>query len=58
MNIIDNYPKKEKAVRAVRNAIRRGEIKKPKICSKCNREKNLQGHHYKGYKEQFYLDIV
>lgn len=49
---------KVKARQAVRNAIRRGDIKKPKRCQKCGRvTAELDAHHYMGYTKRHWLDI-
>lgn len=37
--------KKRRAREAVRDAIRRGHMGKPNICSKCGRERYITGHH-------------
>jgi len=43
---------------AVRNAVRRGEIKKPKKCFDCGEVKRLEQHHFLGYAEENHFDIV
>jgi hypothetical protein len=39
------YPKKYAATSAINNAVKNGSIKKPKRCSKCDKEKRVVGHH-------------
>jgi len=49
---------KVKARQAVRNAIRKGEIRKPAKCQGCGKETTeLDAHHYKGYIKRHWLDI-
>jgi len=39
------HPEKYKAHCAVNNAVRDGHLIKPAVCSECNKEKRLTGHH-------------
>lgn len=41
----ENNPEAYKAHTALNNAIRDGKIIKPKVCSACNKERRLHGHH-------------
>lgn len=53
------YPDRVAARQAAANAIRRGDIIKPKSCSACNKKtvsRKLHGHHHNGYDKP--LDIV
>lgn len=40
-----NSPEKVAARAAVNNAVKRGDIVKPKVCEQCGRETRLTGHH-------------
>jgi len=51
-------PEKLQARRAVSRAIKRGKLIRPGICLRCAETKNIQGHHYKGYKKENWLDII
>lgn len=49
---------KVRARQAVRNAIRRGELKKPTKCQVCGKKTDeLDAHHYKGYIKRYWLTI-
>ena len=49
---------KDKARAAVRKAIRRGDIAKPRKCKKCRKvTRDLEAHHHRGYTKPHWLDI-
>lgn len=55
---IAKHPEKQKARMAVLNAMRRGEIAKPKICSLCGgKGKRIEAHHHKGYDEANWFNV-
>ena len=64
MKKLTNRDKHRLAWRAVHNAIRKGTLIRPSKCENCGNEFPLKGrekltaHHWKGYEEEFYLDIV
>ena len=49
------YPEKYKARIKSRDALKRGEIVRPTICSRCNEEGYIEGHHYDYNKP---LDVI
>lgn len=58
---IRNYrkrnPQKYKAQCAVNNALRKGLLLRPNICSCCGKECKPQGHHW-SYEEEHWLDVI
>jgi len=42
---------------AVRRAVRRGALVRPKACQECGSEVNIQAHHYLGYAPEHRLDV-
>ena len=53
-----DYIFKYKARHAIHNAVYRGSLKKPKICSKCNKHSKIEAHHYKGYDKINWFNII
>jgi len=49
------YPEKNKARHLLRSAIRKGEIVRPTICSRCKEEGYIEGHHFDYNKP---LDVI
>lgn len=41
----EKFPEKQKARAQVAYALKRGQLKKPKKCSRCKKQKKLDGHH-------------
>lgn len=53
------HPERTKARHAVRAALRRGDLAKPRKCQECGKvTKKLDGHHHNGYDEEHWLDVV
>lgn len=50
-------PQKRKAQIYLGNAVRDGRVLKPSICSHCNEEKRIQGHHW-SYEREHWLDVI
>jgi hypothetical protein len=46
-----------RAGNALRYAVKAGKIIRPNKCSSCGAIGPIQGHHYKGYKEENFLDV-
>ena len=46
------------ASNAVALAIREGRLIRAAVCEECNIEGFTEGHHHKGYAEEFWLDVV
>lgn len=50
----------------VKNALDKGELVRPEVCDNCGKRsrkdefgrKTIQAHHYKGYAEAHYMDII
>jgi len=51
----ERYPEKNQARLIVSGAIRKGEIVRPTICSRCKKEGYIEGHHYDFNKP---LDVI
>lgn len=52
-------PEKKQAHEAVRRAIRKGVLVRPKACTKCgNSQMRIEAHHHKGYAKEHQLDVV
>lgn len=43
---------------AVQKALKSGLLIKPRICSNCFSENNIQAHHHKGYDDKFLTDVI
>lgn len=50
-------PHKRSAQVYLGNAVRDGRIFKPSVCSHCNEEKRIQGHHW-SYEREHWLDVI
>lgn len=51
------FPSHWRARRAVREAIVRGDLVRPSMCSKCGRQRAVQAHHWRGYDPSVWLDV-
>lgn len=54
----DMNPEKRKANKALTNAIASGKIIKASNCGICGATENIEGHHHKGYGEEYVLDVM
>lgn len=54
------HPEREQARSAVNNALAAGTKRKPKHCCSCGSQHKgpIEAHHWKGYEEEFWLDIL
>ena len=44
---------------AVKQAIRKGSLKRPKVCQCCKKKSDrIESHHHKGYEKEFWLDVM
>jgi len=50
-------PEKYKARYNLNNAVMLGKIERPTVCEKCGTSGMIQGHHHKGYAEEYWLDV-
>jgi hypothetical protein len=56
--VIKVNPTHRKATSAVQHAVYSGELLKPTKCSNCHKEnKIIHGHHWHGYKKEYWLDV-
>jgi hypothetical protein len=52
-------PEKKSAHEAVRRAVKKGVLTRPKACTKCgNSQMRIEAHHHKGYAKEHQLDVV
>jgi DNA-directed RNA polymerase subunit M/transcription elongation factor TFIIS len=52
-------PEKKSAHEAVRRAIKKGVLTRPKACTKCGESHmRIEAHHHKGYAKEHQLDVV
>ena len=52
-------PEHKRAHEAVRRAIRKGVLVRPKACTKCGQSNmRIEAHHHKGYAKEHQLDVV
>ncbi len=49
---------RQRARQAVWRAVRRGEKRKPKVCWSCHKERPIEVHHWKGYAQKHWLDVL
>lgn len=49
---------KSLAHRKVAYLVKIGKIDKPKRCSHCKEENKIEAHHWKGYSEEFAIDVI
>lgn len=53
------YPEKKKAHEALHHAVKIGKIIRPIYCISCNKPHDrIEGHHYKGYDKEHWLDVL
>lgn len=53
----EKHPMHRKARTAVSNALRLGKIIKPAVCQVCGCHEKLEAHHWKGYSQEYWLDV-
>ena len=51
-------PKRAKARSAVSQAVRSGRLRPPDTCSQCGRAAKVEAHHFRGYAEEHWLDVL
>ena len=52
------YKQMRRARQAVRRAIIRGDLIRPDACPQCGRTEHSDSHHFNGYDEEHWLDVV
>jgi len=52
------YPERMKAKDFLNGKIKSGKIQRPATCSQCGATTRVDGHHWKGYSKEHWLDVI